>query len=727
MKKNLSLVLISTFSLLIVSSNAFATAVTANRSSDANDLTAGAAFDNQGAWVLSVADGVNFTTGNITTAGNGSTNAGTVTFAGTSTAQAIGASGASLLAINGGFLGKTLTVAGDVYATTTSVTGGTLLLNGNLTGTTLNIIPAAASTVTLAAGKNINAAVTASSDDAANLNFSGTTTTGGTIGTVGSNLHAINFNGAGATATLANNLFATTTTVTNATLTPSANRSIAGDLTLAAGAGSTALNLGTNTLTVGAGTVGTGIYTQATTTTLNTTIANTSSFGKVVATSANAVVNSGSAVGVTVSGYVPSGSTFKIVDGAGGAGVSVPGTITDNSAILSFSGASASGDLTLTATRANLGTTANSKAVSDALNNVSPATGDMAAILGILDSYTSSAQVDTALKQLNPVVDTGVPETSYAAANAFMNAIISHLSEMRGTSTGSTGVSTGDKWKDAAIWAKGFGNYSNQDRRSGIDGYESWTAGSAIGFDAPADSIDPHLRVGIAGGYAYGNVDSKGSDNGNTDINSYQGTLYSSYTRDPWHVDSAFSFAWNQYEGRRDIAFVNRRADASYDGQQYGAYIDGGYTFKGKNLQGFEITPVASLEYTHLHLDSYTETGADALNLHVNVQSYDVLQSGLGAQLAYPITDINGTFIPSIHAKWLYDFIGDRVQTTSTFTGGGAAFTTNGFEPAQRSFAIGTELKFITKDSWTILANYDLTLKSGFYAHDGIVTVKYTY
>jgi len=57
---------------------------------------------------------------------------------------------------------------------------------------------------------------------------------------------------------------------------------------------------------------------------------------------------------------------------------------------------------------------------------------------------------------------------------------------------------------------------------------------------------------------------------------------------------------------------INRIAKAEYDGQQYTAYGEAGYYIPAGNIN---LTPLASLQYTRLHLDGYTETGADALNL----------------------------------------------------------------------------------------------------------------
>jgi len=66
---------------------------------------------------------------------------------------------------------------------------------------------------------------------------------------------------------------------------------------------------------------------------------------------------------------------------------------------------------------------------------------------------------------------------------------------------------------------------------------------------------------------------------------------------------------------------------------------------------------MASLRYIYLYLDEYTESGANALNLRVDSEDYNFLQSGLGAKFAYPIKNSEMTFVPEIHGMWLYDLM----------------------------------------------------------------------
>ena len=132
-----------------------------------------------------------------------------------------------------------------------------------------------------------------------------------------------------------------------------------------------------------------------------------------------------------------------------------------------------------------------------------------------------------------------------------------------------------------------------------------------------------------------------------------------------------------------------------------------------------------SLQYNNLHINSYNETGADALNLNAGTQNYNQLQTGLGARVATTLNLQWGKLTPEAHAKWFYDFIGDPFAVTSTFNGGGAVFGSNGAKPALNSFNVGGELNLALKDEVAIIGKVDTQLREGFSGVYGSFTVRF--
>jgi len=355
----------------------------------------------------------------------------------------------------------------------------------------------------------------------------------------------------------------------------------------------------------------------------------------------------------------------------------------------------------------------------DSLANT--AGGDMSAIIGALDASGSASNAT----QLEPSVDNAMNEAGYATQEQFINTIINRIGNFltAAVNNGATGVSTGDETQKASgVWLEGFDTYLHQGPRGTSNGYNANVWGTSLGYDR---AVLDNFIIGLNAGFAKDNIRSKDNST-RTDVDSYQFGMYGNYAKDALYLDGIFSFAYNQYDSSRHIMLnsIDRRPTSDYGGQQYSTYFEGGYAFKNK---GFEITPLASLQYMHLHVNGYTEKDADDANLTVDAQDYDLLQSGIGGKLAYPMAINNCTFIPEFHAKWLYEFLGEAQQATSTFTGGGASFATSGFSPAQSSYNLGLKFTLLARQNISLSFGYDFEGKSDFYSHSGAINLRYDF
>ena len=336
--------------------------------------------------------------------------------------------------------------------------------------------------------------------------------------------------------------------------------------------------------------------------------------------------------------------------------------------------------------------------------------------------YTHAA--DNPTINQGPVADAGTINSDRAILNNFTGVSIDRVEKVNMALRG-LAASKSISSCDAGLWVKGFGSYLSQSARDGIAGYNAWNAGTALGVD---HCFSDALILGISGGYAYGNVNSVNNDN--TVINSAQTSVYGGYQDKirPFFIDTALTFAYNWQVGRRNIIDGNTllgRANANYNGQQYGAYVGGGYSFNLTDTIRF--TPLASLQYNNMHLNGYTESGAGALNLTIASQNYNQLQSGLGARISTIWDNQWGRLTPEVHSKWLYDFFGDPFAVTSNFNGGGAGFGTNGAKPAVNSFNVGGELKmeFKKAEEIAIIGRVDTQIKEGFSGVFGSLTIRF--
>jgi len=568
---------------------------------------------------------------------------------------------------------------------------------------------------------------------------------GGTISSINLSNGTLNLSGVGNTGPVTGNIVNSTLNIVN-TFTSGGN--VTGFLNVTVIDGGI-FNLGHNitatTFTVGGGTSGTlnvgtttvtdtGAFNMAAGATFQTTIngaANDQS-GKIVVSGA-AIVPITATIDINTGAVtLVAGTTYKIIDGDGSAGVNIPTTITDNNANFNFVGSIVTGDLVLAVQAAapptpvppgTTGLSSNARAVLGAVNAFITSDPALAAALGGL---VTSAELNAALESLIPDMSGTAQNATFGAHDISIRTVENRLLSLRMAGGGMmTGMAAGDPYsqREIGMWLQVFGSTIDQDNRQGISGFDADTVGTALGADT---LLTENLRIGGAFSYGSTDVDTKGSQN-RTDISSYQGVFYASYERGDYYFDGIASYSLNNYDGSRNVVVgaVNRTAVADYDADQYGIKGTVGRTLQYRNL---ELSPYVSLLYVRLDTDGYTETGAGAANLIVNAETTNVLQSTVGVSISKEMATRKGTrFIPEAHIAWLHEFLNEGQVNTSTFTGGGGSFTTEGFDPADNSLNIGASVDIYKTEHLDFRAAYDFEVKEDFTGHSGQLILRYTF
>jgi len=271
-------------------------------------------------------------------------------------------------------------------------------------------------------------------------------------------------------------------------------------------------------------------------------------------------------------------------------------------------------------------------------------------------------------------------------------------------------------------WGKGFGYFGHQDARSTFTAYDTEILGTMIAYDAP---ILPNTRAGLGFGYAHSTIDGKTYD-AETDFDTYQLTAYIGHELGPWFVHGSASVGWNKYFGERHIVFpgIDRTAKSRYDGEDYTAFMDTGYHFFAHE---FTLTPIASLQYSRVNVSGYTEKDAGDINLKVESQGYDFLESGLGAKVERDFSCRAGVLVPELHFKWLYELSNPKMEQNAAFLPAGSQlFTTPGLRTDRDTYNAGTGLTLLScscgRTTWSVEGVYDYYWRTdGYSAHQGMV------
>ncbi len=230
-----------------------------------------------------------------------------------------------------------------------------------------------------------------------------------------------------------------------------------------------------------------------------------------------------------------------------------------------------------------------------------------------------------------------------------MNGFASTQPKYESSPTGVAGpVNKLDKEKTTQGWIRAYGGSGDRDADGHFSEYDSTSFGTVIGIDKSFGN----LLVGLAGGYARTDLD---SDAYNADINTYHGSIYSTYGGESFFVDLALTY------GRATTDEENDTSEASFDSSLYSAYIGAGYAFDiGEKIS---ITPEVSLLMSSYSQEEYSRTIAVLGN--GTVEDYDTSSflGSIGVNLAtqHQLDWLSRgiAFIPEVRVHYLHEFDAD--------------------------------------------------------------------
>ena len=491
-------------------------------------------------------------------------------------------------------------------------------------------------------------------------------------------------------------------------------------------------SLGTNTLNID------GALTLHTDGVINTTLASPTVYGHIVPVG---TTNLGERLTVNAlvpsTAYIPVGTEFNIIQpqtgGTGGDVVTVTMQAPTNPLYTFSSAASVAGQVKITTTGIPMteaiapppanppaapGTPIAARVVPVLLGTT--VTPDLYPVLAAINAHSDRSGVVNAVAQLAPSTSgLAAPLVTFQGSRQFQDLWSSRLNICSDASRYDTETSPcQENDPQSGWWLKGSGYLGEQDAEKALGGYDSRILGTMIGYDTP---LAPNTRVGLGAGYARSSIEGKTFDT-RIDADSYRATAYIGHENGPWFANGSASIGWNEYSGRRHILFtgVDRTADADYDGQDYTAFVNTGYRLP---VQKFTITPLASLQYSHIDLDGYTETGAGDINLNVDSQDYNFLESGLGVKVEHGFNYSNKmTLVPDVHFKWLHELYNPTLQNTASFVAGSPSFTTSELRTPDNTYNVGVGFTLLScacaGTTWSLEGAYDHDWGNDGYAAD---------
>ena len=225
---------------------------------------------------------------------------------------------------------------------------------------------------------------------------------------------------------------------------------------------------------------------------------------------------------------------------------------------------------------------------------------------------------------------------------------------------------TTEDTKRWGFFAAGVGEFTDVENTGSARGSEFTTGGVTVGADY---RLSDHFILGATMGYA--NTTSDLNAGGRLNIDSGKGSLYATVYDNGFYVNGVVGGGVSSYDTRRKTFGGFARGDTT--GDDVNALIGTGYDH---HIGAFTVGPVASIQYTEVRIDGFTEKGSLA-PLHINSQSQDSLASKLGARASYALKVGHVIVTPEVRAQWQHEYLDDRAGIASSF-GGGDSFTVYG-------------------------------------------------
>jgi outer membrane autotransporter protein len=382
------------------------------------------------------------------------------------------------------------------------------------------------------------------------------------------------------------------------------------------------------------------------------------------------------------------------------------------------------------------GLTGNEWRVGNALNGVANnATGDLNTVLNAIDSLNSNSAVANALQQISADKVASLTILGFAGSDFFNRGLANRINNLRYGGPGATsglsglggfnlsgsrldglmlaynssslaGLITGKKeagpetpWGVYLYPDMSLGSQKSSPNQTGFD----FAMG---GFTGGADyQVRDNLLVGLATGYGYTGANLHGSGGG-VQNNTWPLNAYVAYLPKSFYAYGSLGYALNLFNLQRDIDFggLSRSAKSSTSGNQFNAYGEAGYDLKAKSLV---VTPMVSLAYSSLWVNGFTEGGAGALDLKVDPQQADSLQTGVGAKVGTVLQRNSVKVVPQIYATYQHEFSNNSRNINASLSQGSNTFAFQTDQSGKNFALLGARVNIFPKNNFSLQIDYN--------------------
>ena len=441
-----------------------------------------------------------------------------------------------------------------------------------------------------------------------------------------------------------------------------------------------------------------------------------------------ATINGGTVQALADPGVYAPSTTYTILNATGGVTGTYAG-VTSNYPFLQASLGYDTNNVYLTLKPGGFAAGAqsvNQRAVGGVLDrSVAGSTGDFATVIGTMATLSLS-QGQAAMDAISGQNYAGFSTANVGSSLLFMNTVGQQMAAARSVGGGGR-VALAEACEFAcddrerlqapspwSLWGSALGATGSVSGNGNASTVTYNAGGVATGIDY---RLDPRFLIGLGIGFSSGNHWLSGFSGRGTS-NSYQASLYASFTQGAFYLDGQAGYGFNDNQMTRMIAIPGlqpRTATGQTSANQFVGQIEAGYRIGIYEQAAASLTPFARLQGVNNSQAAFSETGAGSLSLNVAQQTTNSVRSTIGMELAGALdAGWRDRLALQLRLGWAHEYADVSRPVTASFAGApGAAFTVFGAAPQRDAAALGFAASTAIAENTSIYFRYDGDVGTG--------------
>lgn len=210
------------------------------------------------------------------------------------------------------------------------------------------------------------------------------------------------------------------------------------------------------------------------------------------------------------------------------------------------------------------------------------------------------------------------------------------------------------------LYLNGVGSFGHRDSEDEELGFDFRNLGFTMGSDY---RLSDSMIVGGAFSYLNSFQDFN-RDKGEIDVNTVAFSGYGAHRIQSLYINAIATYAHAEVDLEREITFADRTAKGDTSSDEFSIALGGGYEFE---YEGITYGPMVETEWVWLDIRSFTETGANGLNLEHSHDSMKSATVDVGVEGSYPISTRIGVLVPQLSVAWAHQFEDDSREIRARY------------------------------------------------------------